>query len=403
MNTKQKNIRNDFYLLKHNKVVYFDNAASALKPKQVAKTINNYYVKLGTNASRGVYKLAYDVTTLYEISRESVAKFINCNVSEVVFTKGATNSLNMVATSYGLNNLKAGDEIITSLLEHHSSILPWLEVAKKTGAIIKYVPLDQHARITVENFKTVCSSKTKVVALTHMSNVMGYITPVKEICKIAHSFGAIVVIDGAQSVPHLKIDVKDLDCDFFAFSAHKICGPSGVGILYGKYDLLNNMPPIEVGGGMIEDVVSGVATYKEAPFKFEAGTPILAGVIGIKTAIDYINSVGYDYINKTGEELKNYLFNQLKELKNITIYNLDADIPLITFNIDGVHPHDVASVYDSYNICVRAGHHCAKPLMDYLGQTATIRASLYYYNTKEEIDKFIVATKAVQEFFNGHK
>lgn len=400
MNTKQKNIRNDFYLLKHNKVVYFDNAASALKPKQVAKTINNYYTKLGTNSSRGVYKLAYEVTTLYEDSRESVAKFLNCESREVVFTKGATNSLNIVATSYGLNNLKAGDEIITSKLEHHSSILPWVEVAKKTGAVLKYVPLDKHSRITVENFKSVCTNKTKIVALTHMSNVMGYLTPVKEICKIAHSFNAITIIDGAQSVPHLKIDVKDLDCDFFAFSAHKICGPTGVGVLYGKFDLLNNMIPVEVGGGMIEDVVNGEPTYKKAPFKFEAGTPIIAGVIGLKTAIDYINNVGYDFIYKTSKELKDYLFARLKELKNITIYNDDTDIPLVAFNIDGIHSHDAASVYDNYNICVRAGHHCAKPLMDYLGQIATLRVSLYYYNTKEEIDKFIEVTKAVQEFFN---
>ena len=398
-----RKVRNDFYLLKNNSVIYFDNAASALKPKPVIKSINNYYKKLGVNSSRGVYKLGYDVTTLYENSRNTVAKFLNCESREIVFTKGATNSLNMIAQSYGLANLKPGDEIITSKLEHHSSVLPWLEVAKKTGAVIVYMPLDEHARISTENFKKVCSARTKVVALTHMSNVMGYETPVKEICEIAHTFNAVVIIDGAQAVPHIKIDLKELNCDFYAFSAHKICGPTGVGVLYGKFDLLSSMQPVEVGGGMLEDVENGEVINKEAPYKFEAGTPIIAGVIGLGEAVNYISSIGYENIHNTDRELYQYLISGLKQITGVTIYNEGADISMVTFNIEGVHPHDAASIYDSYNICVRAGHHCAKPLMDYLGQASTLRASLYFYNTKKEIDVFLTATKAAMDFFNKFK
>lgn len=397
---KDKQIRNNFKLLKQNKIVYFDNAASSLKPTCVINAMDDYYYNLGTNSGRGVYKIGYETTQRYEDARSFVARFIHADAKEIVFTKNATDSLNMVALSYGLQFLKVGDEIVTSELEHHSNYLPWVKVENKTGAKLVNIPLDSNHRITVENFKKVINKNTKVVALTHVSNVMGYMTPIEEIIKIAHEYGAIVVLDVAQSIPHNRIDVKELDCDFLAFSGHKICGPTGIGVLYGKAELLNKIEPVLFGGGMVNLIEGDVITYQDIPHKFEAGTPAIAEAIGLHRALKFIDEIGYDYIERKERQLLTYLEQKLNEIKEVEIYNKNTDSAIISFNIVGIHAHDVASVYDSYNICVRAGHHCAQPLMHHLKQPATVRVSLYFYNTIEEIDKFIFATKKVIEFFN---
>jgi cysteine desulfurase / selenocysteine lyase len=394
-------IRNDFYILTNSDIAYLDNAASTLKPKSVIDEINYYYERLGVNVHRGVYQLSYEATDRYEKARETVAEFINCKFEEVVFTRGASSALNLVASSYGMKNIGPGDEIITSELEHHSSMLPWQNVAKVKGAKLVYVPLDQEGRITIDNFKKVLTDKTKVVALTHVSNVMGYITPIKEIIQLAHEVGAIVSVDGAQAVPHMKVDVKDLDCDFLSFSGHKMCGPTGVGVLYGKYDLLQGMDPIEFGGDMIDYVYLEDATFKDAPYKFETGTPIIAGAIGLKKAIDYLNQIGYDFIIKQELALRDYALERLKTLGDeIELYNPGTDTGILTFNIKGIHPHDAASVFDQENVALRAGHHCAQPLMHCLNQIATLRASFYFYNTKADVDRFIEAVIKAKSFFN---
>lgn len=396
-------IRDDFYILKNNSIAYLDNAASSLTPKPVIDAITYYYEKLGSvNVHRGVYQLSYEASELYEGTRDKVAGFINCQPKEVVYTRGTSSALNLVALGYGMKYIQPGDEIITSELEHHSSMLPWQNVAKKKGAKLVYVPLDEEGRITVENFKKVLSDRTKVVALTYVSNVMGYVSPIKDIIRLAHEKGAIVVVDGAQAVPHFKVDVKELDCDFLAFSGHKMCGPSGIGILYGKYDLLQSMDPIEFGGDMIDYVYLQDATYKDAPYKFEAGTPPIAGAIGLGAAIDYLQSVGYDWIQRQEKELIEYTRNIVKDLDFVEIYNAANETGILAFNIQGVHPHDAATVFDQGGVALRAGHHCAQPLMHCLKQIATLRASFYFYNTKEDADKLIQAMKNVHEFFNRY-
>jgi len=394
-------IRQDFYLLQNNDLAYLDNAASTLKPKQVIDQINHYYQKLGVNVHRGVYKLSYEATDLYEQSRSKVASFLNCQFEEVVFTRGASSALNLVASSWGMKNIQEGDEIITSELEHHSSMLPWQNVAKIKKAKLIYVPLNEEGRITVDNFKKVLTDKTKVVALTYISNVMGYITPIEEIIKLAHIKQAIVIVDGAQATPHMKVDVKALDCDFLAFSGHKMCGPTGIGALYGKFNLLQSMDPIEFGGDMIDYVYLQDATYKDAPYKFETGTPLIASAIGLGSAIDYITNVGFDFIVSHEKKLRDYAIEQMKAIEGLTIYNPTTDTGIISFNIDGIHPHDAASVFDESNVAIRAGHHCAQPLMQCLKQIATIRASFYFYNTTHDIDLLIEGIKKAQQFFRN--
>lgn len=394
-------IRQDFYLLKNGNLTYLDNAASTLKPKSVIDAINYYYERLGVNIHRGVYKLSYEATELYEQARAKVAELINCRFEEVVFTRGTSSALNLVASSFGMNNIESGDEIITSELEHHSSMLPWQQVAKVKNAKLVYVPLDEEKRITLTNFKKVLTDKTKVVALNYISNAMGYITPIKEIIQLAHERNIIVIVDAAQAVPHMTVDVKDLDCDFLAFSGHKMCGPTGIGVLYGKYNLLQQMEPIEFGGDMIDYVGLNESTFKDAPYKFETGTPIIASAIGLKAAIEYIQKIGFDFIIKQESELRSYLVEKMQELDGVTIYNPHTDTGIIAFNIDGVHPHDAASVFDEVNVAIRAGHHCAQPLMHCLNQVATIRASLYFYNTKKDIDQLIIAIKKAKAFFDN--
>ncbi len=397
-----KALKKDFPVLRNNpSLAYLDNAAMALKPDCVIKAVDNYYTNYGCNVHRGVYRLSYEATDLYEKAREIIAKFINAEFEEVVFTRGASASLNLVASSYGMANIKPGDEIITSELEHHSSHMPWFNVCKQKGAVIKYIPLDKDGRITVENFKKVLSDKTKVVAVTYVSNVMGYITPIREIIKLAHEKGAVVSLDGAQAVPHMKVDVKELDCDFLSFSGHKLCGPTGIGVLYGKKKLLDNMDPIEFGGDMADTVRRDSQTYKATPYKFETGTPIIAGAIGLAEACQYLEKIGLDNISKYEYELKTLAIEEMKKIPGLIIYNETAETGIISFNLDGVHPHDAASVFDNHNVCIRAGHHCAQLITTWLNTIGTIRASFYFYNTKEDIEQFIKGIKDAKDFFGS--
>ncbi len=379
-------------------LVYLDSAASSLKPRCVIDKMNYYYEHLGVNVHRGVYNLSYEATDMYEEARYTVSKFINCAFDEVIFTRGASSSLNLVAMSYGMN-IKEGDEIITSELEHHSSHLPWFNIAQKKGAVIKYVPLTKEGRITVENFKSVLTSKTKVVALTYVSNVMGYVTPIKEIIKLAHEVGAVVSVDAAQAIPHMKVDVLDLDCDFLSFSGHKMCGPTGVGVLYGKASILKDMQPVEFGGDMADVITKDSMTFKEAPYKFETGTPLIAEVIGLARACEFLDSIGLDEIAKYEHMLCSEAIKRLKEIEDVIIYNESVETGVISFNIKGVHPHDAASVYDKHNVCIRAGHHCAQLCTRFLNEISTTRASFYFYNTLQDVDKFITSVIEAVEFF----
>lgn len=395
-----RNYKEDFpVFLSHPDLVYLDSAASSLKCKRVIDKLNAYYNNNGVNVHRGVYSLSYEATDMYEGAREIIAKFINAETEEIVFTRGCSASLNLVASSYGLANLKAGDEVIVSELEHHSNLIPWMNVCKKTGATLKYIPLTKDGRITVDNFRSVISKNTKVVAINHVSNVMGYISPIKDIVKIAHEYGAVVSVDGAQAAPHMKVDVLDLDCDFYSFSGHKMCGPTGIGVLFGKKKLLEKMDPIEFGGDMADEVFENHATYKDSPYKFETGTPIIAEAIALAEACLYLEEVGFDYIAKREYDIKEYALNKLNEIKGITIYNPTCETGIITFNVDEVHPHDAASVFDKENVCIRAGHHCAQPITHFLNQIATIRASFYFYNDYSDADKFVETVKEAVEFF----
>ena len=394
------NIKKDFPVLNNNPdLVYLDTGATALKPKCVIDKINEYYDKYGVNVNRGVYELSYEATTEYEETRTLTAKFLNAREKEIVFTKGASNGLNMVALGFGMDYIQEGDEIITTELEHHSNVLPWMNVAKKKNATLKYIELDSTGRITVEAFKKTITEKSKVLAITYVSNVMGYITPIKEIIKIAHEHNIIVVVDAAQAVPHMKVDVQDLDCDFLAFSAHKMFGPTGCGILFGKYKYLKKMSPIEYGGDMIDVVEKYEATTKDAPYKFETGTPPIAEAIAFKEAIKYIESIGYDRIHEHEQILLNYAREKLSKVEGITIYNPTAETAIITFNINKAHPHDAATIFDEYHVALRAGHHCAQLITKWLDCVATLRACIYVYNDYHDIDVFVEAVKAAVKYF----
>ena len=394
------NIKKDFPVLNNNPdLVYLDTGATALKPKCVIDKINEYYDKYGVNVNRGVYELSYEATTEYEETRTLTAKFLNAREKEIVFTKGASNGLNMVALGFGMDYIQEGDEIITTELEHHSNVLPWMNVAKKKNATLKYIELDSTGRITVEAFKKTITEKSKVLAITYVSNVMGYITPIKEIIKIAHEHNIIVVVDAAQAVPHMKVDVQDLDCDFLAFSAHKMFGPTGFGILFGKYKYLKKMSPIEYGGDMIDVVEKYEATTKDAPYKFETGTPPIAEAIAFKEAIKYIESICYERIHEHEQILLNYAREKLSKVEGITIYNPTAETAIITFNINKAHPHDAATIFDEYHVALRAGHHCAQLITKWLDCVATLRACIYVYNDYHDIDVFVEAVKAAVKYF----
>jgi len=394
-------LKKDFPVLSDETLVYLDTAASSLKPIQVIRKLDEYYEKYSVNVHRGVYNLSYVATELYEGSRRKVSEFINADFSEVIFTRGASSALNLVATSYGLNNLTSEDEIIVSELEHHSQVLPWQNVSNITKAKLVYVPLDSEGRITIENFKKVLNKNTKIVALNYISNVMGYISPIKEIIRLSHEVGALVSVDAAQAAPHIAIDVKNIDCDFLAFSGHKMLGPTGIGVLYGKKKLLDKMPPIEFGGDMNDNVNLYDASWKEVPYKFETGTPPIAGAIGLGAAIDYLQEVGLDNIAKHEKDLKDYTIKKLENIEDIVIYNKTAVTGIITFNIEGVHPHDAVTFFDGNNICMRAGHHCAQLIIKWLEVVATLRVSFYLYNTKEDCDKFVESVKGARDFFKS--
>ena len=390
-------IRKDFPMLEktmHNHpLVYLDNGATTLKPQIVIDKIVEYLTSYSGNAHRGDYDLSHKVDEEYESSREVVAEFINAQSREVVFTSGSTDSLNMIAFGFGRVCLNEGDEVLLTVAEHASNTLPWFEVAKEKGAIVNYIDLDEKGTVTLESVKKAITENTKIIALAQVTNVLGFEVPIKDICEYAHQKGIYVVVDGAQSVPHNKIDVKDLDCDFLAFSAHKMCGPTGVGVMYGKYELLKAMKPTRLGGGSNTRYNScGVVSLKNPPYKFEAGTPHIEGVIGLKAAILYLQKLGMDNIHNYEVELRKYCISKMKELDNVEIYN-EESTGAIAFNIKGVFSQDGASLFNTYGIAVRAGQHCAKILDEFLGVSQTLRVSFYFYNTKEEIDKFIEVCK----------
>uniref|UniRef100_UPI0008101733 Cysteine desulfurase SufS n=1 Tax=Bacillus subtilis (strain 168) TaxID=224308 RepID=UPI0008101733 len=383
-------------------LVYLDSAATSQKPRAVIETLDKYYNQYNSNVHRGVHTLGTRATDGYEGAREKVRKFINAkSMAEIIFTKGTTTSLNMVALSYARANLKPGDEVVITYMEHHANIIPWQQAVKATGATLKYIPLQEDGTISLEDVRETVTSNTKIVAVSHVSNVLGTVNPIKEMAKIAHDNGAVIVVDGAQSTPHMKIDVQDLDCDFFALSSHKMCGPTGVGVLYGKKALLENMEPAEFGGEMIDFVGLYESTWKELPWKFEAGTPIIAGAIGLGAAIDFLEEIGLDEISRHEHKLAAYALERFRQLDGVTVYGPEERAGLVTFNLDDVHPHDVATVLDAEGIAVRAGHHCAQPLMKWLDVTATARASFYLYNTEEEIDKLVEALQKTKEYFTN--
>lgn len=386
-------------------LVYLDSAATSQKPLSVIESIEKYYREYNSNVHRGVHTLGTKATDGFEGARDKVRKFINAaSREEVIFTRGTTTSLNIVASSYGRANCKEGDEIVITYMEHHSNLIPWQQVAKATGATLKYIPLQEDGTITLEDVENTITERTKIVAITHVSNVLGTINPIKEIAKIAHTNGAVIVVDGAQGAPHVKVDVQDLDVDFYALSSHKMCGPTGIGVLYGKKELLEQMEPVEFGGEMIDFVNLYDSTWKELPWKFEAGTPSVAQAIGLGAAIDFLEEIGMENVHQHEYNLVEYALKTLSEIEGVTIFGpLDAAKKggVVTFNIDGVHPHDVSTALDMEGIAIRAGHHCAQPLMKVLNQTATARASFYLYNTKEDIDALAAGLVKAKEFFSN--
>lgn len=400
-------IRKDFPILDQivndEPLVYLDNAATTQKPKAVLEAVNRYYQEDNANVHRGVHTLAERATASYEAARETVRRFINASsIKEVLFTRGTTTGLNWIGR-FAEEILEEGDEVLISIMEHHSNILPWQEACRKAGAKLVYVYL-KDGGLDLEDFRKKLTDRTKFVSIAHASNVLGVINPVQEIAQLAHEKGAIVVVDGAQSVPHMKIDVQKLDADFFVFSGHKMAGPTGIGVLYGKEQYLNQMSPVEFGGEMIDFVYEQSATWKELPWKFEAGTPNMAGAIGLATAIDYLEAIGMDAIEHHEQDLIAYVFPKLQAIEGLKIYgsqDLAKRSGVISFNLGDLHPHDLATALDYEGVAVRAGHHCAQPLIQYLEVPATARASFYLYNTKEDCDKLVEALIKTKEFFNG--
>ncbi|MBP1934637.1 cysteine desulfurase [Ammoniphilus resinae] len=383
-------------------LVYLDSAATSQKPIQVIEAIDEYYKKMNSNVHRGVHTLGTWATDAYEGAREKVRKFVNAKeTAEIIFTRGTTTSLNMVATCYAREFLQEGDEIVTTIMEHHSNFIPWQQAAKVTGATFKFIPLQPDGTVSLEDVKKTITDKTKLVSIAYVSNVTGTIHPIKEIAEIAHAHGAVMCVDAAQGAPHLKVDVQDLDCDFLAFSGHKMAGPTGIGVLYGKRSFLEKMVPYEFGGEMIDFVELYDSTWKELPWKFEGGTPIIAGAVGLGAAIDFLQDIGMDEIERHEKQLVHYAMEQLSAVEGLTIYGPKERSGLVTFNLSDVHPHDLATVLDSYGIAVRAGHHCAQPLMKWLQVSATARASFYIYNTEEDIDALVKGLLKTKEYFGN--
>ena len=404
-----KKIRADFPVLNQivndEPLIYLDNAATTQKPQAVLDVLNHYYLQDNANVHRGVHTLAERATDEFEAARKKVQQFIHANSNkEIVFTKGTTDSLNIIAQSYG-EFIQAGDEIVISKMEHHANLIPWQQLAKRKQAVLRYIPLTADGHLDVQAAKTIINEKTAIVALAQVSNVLGTVNPVKEIAQLAHQHQAIMVVDGAQAVAHMPVDVQDLDCDFYCFSGHKMCGPTGIGVLYGKQTLLEKMEPVAFGGEMIDFVDLYESTWTELPWKFEAGTPNIAGAIGLGAAIDYLEKIGMQTIHEYEQAIVAELLPKLQQIEGLTIYgpqNPAEHTAVIAFNLDHLHPHDVASALDMQGIAVRAGHHCAQPLIKELGCFATARASFYFYNTKEEADQLVAAILATKEFFaNG--
>ncbi|MCR4743426.1 MAG: cysteine desulfurase [Treponema sp.] len=407
--------RKDFPLFKaidekkagdNNGLIYFDSAATSQRPYQVLEAMEKFYREENANPLRGLYKLSERATQAYEDARKTAADFLNAgDPSQIIFTRNATESLNLIAYSYGLNYLKEGDQVLVSIMEHHSNIVPWQQVCKKTGAQLVFLDCDKNGLISDQELDSKLSDKVKIFSITQVSNVLGVTNPVKEYARKAHAVGAIFIVDGAQSVPHHKVDVRDIDADFFALSGHKLCGPMGIGVLYGKKELLEKMPPFLTGGEMIEYVTKENATWAEVPHKFEAGTVSAADAVGLSAAMKYLQTVGFDFIEKQEKMLTQRLMQGMKKIPHVNF--LGSDDPdkrsgIVTFTIDGVHPHDIATLLSDENIAIRAGHHCAQPLGKFMGVISSARASLYFYNTEEEVDLFLEKLSHIREW-SGYK
>lgn len=386
------------------RIAYLDSGATTQKPNLVIDAIKDYYERINANPHRGAYELSVLATDAYDEAREKVRKFINAEKSEeIIFTKNATEAFNLLAMSYGMNFINEGDEIVISIAEHHSNLIPWQNVAKVKGAVLKYMYTDENGELPDEEIKSKITDRTKIVSITHVSNVLGTINPVKEIAEYAHSKGAVVIIDGAQSVPHMKVDVRDINADFLVIAGHKLLAPMGIGVLYGKKELLEEMPPIIFGGDMVEYVYEQETTYNVLPYKFEAGTQNVEAAIGLSKAIDYLNEIGIENVEAIEKELVSYALEKLSRLEYVKVYgpkDMNKRGGVISFEIENVHPHDVASIFDTKGVCIRAGNHCAQPLMRYMGINATSRASFYFYNTKEDVDRLIEAIEKTHEMFS---
>ncbi|ALM56460.1 MAG: cysteine desulfurase [Staphylococcus equorum] len=397
----------DFPILKQqvhgNRLAYLDSTATSQTPTQVIDAIDDYYKRYNSNVHRGVHTLGSLATDGYENARETVRRFINAKYfEEIIFTRGTTASINIVAHSYGDANVNEGDEIVVTEMEHHANIVPWQQLAKRKKAELKFIPLTEDGELAIEDVKATINEKTKIVAIAHVSNVLGTINDIKAIAEIAHDHGAIISVDGAQAAPHMDIDMQDLDADFYSFSGHKMLGPTGIGVLYGKRTLLNNMEPVEFGGDMIDFVDKYEASWADLPTKFEAGTPLIAQAIGFAEAIKYLQNLGFEAIHQHEAMLTQYAYDKMSEIEGIEIYGpaKDRRAGIITFNMTDVHAHDVATAVDTEGVAVRAGHHCAQPLMKWLKQSSTARASFYIYNTKEDIDQLVESLKQTKEFFS---
>ena len=395
------NYKSDFPLFSNVDIVYLDNAATAQRPKAVLDAENNFYVYHNANPLRGIYSLSVEATEELESSRREIKRFIGAESSdEIIFTRNTTESLNLVAYSYGLTHVGEGDEVLVSITEHHSNLLPWQMVCRSKGAVLKFIDCEKDGSIDLCKVEGLITDKTKIVAIAQVSNILGRINPIREIAALAHKKGAVIVVDGAQSTPHIPINVRELGADFFAFSGHKLYGPMGIGVLYGRRELLDDMPPFLSGGEMIETVSRTGAVYAELPHKFEAGTVNASGAAGLKAAVKYIDSIGLDTIHKLELDVSSYAFNKMKEMPHVHIIGSDKAEEhngIITFTLDDVHPHDVSEIFASDNIAIRAGHHCAQPLLEHLGFRATVRASFAFYNTTDDADKFIDSLSSIRE------
>ena len=400
------NIKDDFPILKNRNIAYLDSGATSQKPQAVIDAISEFYKKCNANPHRGAYALSQEATEVYENTRTKIAEFINAkHREEIIFSKNATESLNLIAYSYGLENIEKDDEIVISIMEHHSNLVPWQKVAKTKQAKLNYMYINENFELSDEEIESKITDKTKIVGITHVSNVLGTINNIEKIIKYAHKKGALVIVDASQSIPHMKIDVQALDADFLVFSGHKMLAPLGIGVLYGKKELLDNMTPFLMGGDMIEYVYEQDTTFASLPNKFEAGTQNVEGVIGLGAAIDYIESLGYDKIEQIEREIVHYAIEELRKLSFLDLYltkNNENHSAVISFNIKGVHPHDVASILDAEGVCVRSGNHCAQPLMRFLGIDSTCRASFYIYNTKEDVDRLVEALNKAYNMFKKY-